>query len=228
VIAIIAILAAILFPVFAQAREAARKASCQSNLRQLGTATQMYLQDYDGTFYTHNWRTAEYWFGKVSGGQVDRTRGLLYPYTRNFDIQRCPSFTAQPKWGNTAATAGYGYNYYYLTGPANDPGQYGVNEAELQRPAECIVLGDSAIYEWWTSPPAVRENHGLFPPSSTIPFDSPTSQFRHSGQTVVLYADGHVKALAPLLRSTNPVHVSAHLHHLGTSATDDARHFSGR
>ena len=48
VIAIIAILAAILFPVFAQAREAARKASCQSNLKQLAYAMAMYTQDYDG------------------------------------------------------------------------------------------------------------------------------------------------------------------------------------
>src|SRR5476651_1758738 len=47
VIAIIAILAAILFPVFAQAREKARSIACLSNLRQLGTATQMYVQDYD-------------------------------------------------------------------------------------------------------------------------------------------------------------------------------------
>ena len=49
VIAIIAILAAILFPVFAQARDAARKAQCQSNLKQIGTAFTMYSQDYDET-----------------------------------------------------------------------------------------------------------------------------------------------------------------------------------
>src|SRR5438094_10304468 len=48
VIAIIAILAAILFPVFAQAREKARAISCLSNMKQLGTAEQMYMQDYDG------------------------------------------------------------------------------------------------------------------------------------------------------------------------------------
>src|ERR1051325_5740722 len=53
VIAIIAILAAILFPVFAQAREAARKTQCLSNVRQIGTAYQMYLQDYDETFPPH-------------------------------------------------------------------------------------------------------------------------------------------------------------------------------
>ena len=50
VIAIIAILAAILFPVFAKARAKARQTSCLSNLRQIGTAWQMYAQDYDGVF----------------------------------------------------------------------------------------------------------------------------------------------------------------------------------
>lgn len=55
VIAIIAILAAILFPVFAKARAAARKAAGISNLRQLGTGTAMYVQDYDEQFPYYNW-----------------------------------------------------------------------------------------------------------------------------------------------------------------------------
>src|SRR2546426_8289250 len=55
VIAIIAILAAILFPVFAQAREKARQSTCLSNQKQLGTAMSMYIQDYDERF--PNWRT---------------------------------------------------------------------------------------------------------------------------------------------------------------------------
>ena len=50
VIAIIAILAAILFPVFARAREQARKTTCLSNLKEIGTASLMYVQDYDETF----------------------------------------------------------------------------------------------------------------------------------------------------------------------------------
>ncbi len=223
VIAIIAILAAILFPVFARAREAARKATCQSNLRQLGTATQMYVQDHDGLYFQHDWATAHYWFGRVVGGSVDRTQALLYPYTRNFDIQKCPSFTARPEYGG--ATAGYGYNYGYLTQNWSAPG---VSEAEIQRPAECIVFGDAAIYKWWASPPAATESFGLFPPSSTIAYNSPTSQFRHNGQTNVVFADGHVKSLAPVLRSTEPNRAAAELHHLGVSATDDARYFSGR
>src|SRR5450756_1685753 len=50
VIAIISLLAAILLPVFAMAREKARQTSCSSNLKQLGIASAMYLQDYDSTY----------------------------------------------------------------------------------------------------------------------------------------------------------------------------------
>src|SRR6266852_3866661 len=50
VIAIIAVLAAILFPVFTRAREKARQAGCLSNLRQIGTAAMLYVQDYDETY----------------------------------------------------------------------------------------------------------------------------------------------------------------------------------
>ena len=54
VIAIIAILAAILFPVFAQAREKARQTACLSNMRQLSTAAKMYMEDFDGALYHHH------------------------------------------------------------------------------------------------------------------------------------------------------------------------------
>jgi len=55
VIAIIAILAAILFPVFSQARESARKTSCLSNTKQIGLAVNMYVQDYDERFFPQPW-----------------------------------------------------------------------------------------------------------------------------------------------------------------------------
>lgn len=77
VIAIIAILAAILFPVFARARENARRASCQSNLKQLGLAVLMYTQDYDEFAYgspSYSWWTDPY-----------------MPYIKNDQIVHCPS-----------------------------------------------------------------------------------------------------------------------------------------
>src|SRR6201988_4702864 len=69
VIAIIAILAAILFPVFAQAREKARQASCLSNMKQIGLGMTMYVQDYDETFPCNPWNgqpvgTADNDYGK--------------------------------------------------------------------------------------------------------------------------------------------------------------------
>ena len=67
VIAIIAILAAILFPVFAQAREKARQANCISNFRQLGLAMNMYLQDWDETLPRMRFQTIK---GPVCDFQV--------------------------------------------------------------------------------------------------------------------------------------------------------------
>src|SRR5207247_1092955 len=86
VIAIIAILAAILFPVFAQARESARTTSCLSNVKQVNLSWQMYLQDYDETMVPHLIQTPgdpqypQHWWPK-----------LLEPYTKNWGIFRCPS-----------------------------------------------------------------------------------------------------------------------------------------
>ncbi|MDX1932290.1 MAG: DUF1559 domain-containing protein [Capsulimonadales bacterium] len=97
VIAIIAILAAILFPVFAQAREKARSISCLSNVKQLGLAIMMYVQDYDETFgfsqTTFN-PAAPYPIGP--DGNPDSTwRNVLQPYIKNGTgrgtIQACPS-----------------------------------------------------------------------------------------------------------------------------------------
>ena len=115
VIAIIAILAAILFPVFAQAREKARQISCLSNLKQIGLATMMYVQDYDET-YPCGWHPAP-------GGDAWRSmwRMCLQPYIQRFgnpndaydstgfgaaSIYSCPSQPANPSFGPTS----YGYN----------------------------------------------------------------------------------------------------------------------
>jgi prepilin-type N-terminal cleavage/methylation domain-containing protein/prepilin-type processing-associated H-X9-DG protein len=82
VIAIIAILAAILFPVFAQARDKARQATCQSNLRQYATATLMYVQDYDETF-----PMASY----LGGTCIATFYWAVQPYVKNDGITQCPS-----------------------------------------------------------------------------------------------------------------------------------------
>jgi len=102
VIAIIAILAAILFPVFAQAREKARQASCLSNGKQMALGLTMYAQDYDETFprvWTAN-------FGPTGGARD--WKDDIQPYVKNRDVFKCPSKTMQ--W------PGYGYNTWLATG----------------------------------------------------------------------------------------------------------------
>src|ERR1051325_3514935 len=80
VIAIIAILAAILFPVFAQAREAARKSSCQSNLKQILSGAMMYAQDYDENMVTSY---GGYQVNNGNGLKNVYWMGLILPYTKN-------------------------------------------------------------------------------------------------------------------------------------------------
>lgn len=97
VIAIIAVLAAILFPVFSQAREKARSTACLSNLKQLGTATQMYMQDYDEKLFFRA-STASPSVSR-SGAVVPNAQALLavswwnalMPYIKNRQIFTCPS-----------------------------------------------------------------------------------------------------------------------------------------
>lgn len=91
VIAIIAILAAILFPVFAQAREQARKTSCLSNTKQISLAWAMYTQDYDegvvwnnpDAMWSPNADASAFWFGRI------------YPYVKSYQVFACPDDTRQ-------------------------------------------------------------------------------------------------------------------------------------
>jgi prepilin-type N-terminal cleavage/methylation domain-containing protein len=92
VIAIIAILAAILFPVFAQAREKARTASCLSNLKQIGLATMMYSQDYDERYppgYYTGW-TTQWLFTLVQPYMQDTPTGGIRSWAFTYVHRRPP------------------------------------------------------------------------------------------------------------------------------------------
>jgi prepilin-type N-terminal cleavage/methylation domain-containing protein/prepilin-type processing-associated H-X9-DG protein len=96
VIAIIAILAAILFPVFAQAREAARKTACLSNTNQIGLAIMQYVQDYDETYPMNSWEgeyvnTTDNDTGSAQYGTVMTWLWQIYPYVKNRQVFTCPS-----------------------------------------------------------------------------------------------------------------------------------------
>jgi len=146
VIAIIAILAAILFPVFAQAREKARGISCLSNCKQLGNAIMMYTQDYDECYIPY----ITYYGPNNECAPQYQWPANLQTYIKNTGVYQCPS---APRVSGTWAyrCAGYGVNYRHLmrctrwpagmSGPCVTPRSL----ASIQRPADTIVLGDAGV-----------------------------------------------------------------------------------
>jgi prepilin-type N-terminal cleavage/methylation domain-containing protein len=172
VIAIIAILAAILFPVFARARDAARKASCQSNLKQIGTAMLMYVQDYDETFpngpaiagtadggIVHNG-----WGWMVDSGNRAAVpskiylRDIMNPYIKNNQVWRCAS-----EQRNADCWSSYNMKMHlYWYGPAM---------AALPVPANQVMFHEE------------ESNHG--------PLRVNSNDLR--SEHMVAFVDGHVK-----------------------------------
>jgi prepilin-type N-terminal cleavage/methylation domain-containing protein/prepilin-type processing-associated H-X9-DG protein len=200
VISIIAILAGLLFPVFARAREKGRQASCMSNLRQLTMAMLMYCEDYDGGFVPamspdnlmrwHGGRLSE-------DDAFDPKLGPLWSYYGNDQLQVCPSFEADiGSQGFEEGTGGYGYNEQYVGGsPLPWPAMcIPAKESWLQNPSDTILLTDSAF---------IDENGNLIEYSFTeAPYyqawgtlADPTTHFRHTGLANVAFCDGHTRAM---------------------------------
>ncbi len=131
VIAIIAILAAILFPVFAQAREKARQTACLSNIKQLGTALMMYAEDYDEQFPSGRYNPLDPNPANYGQGWA----GSLYAYTKNAQIFKCPddSTSQITVAGATLYPVSYLFNYNVATHPAL---------ASLNAPANTVLLAE--------------------------------------------------------------------------------------
>jgi prepilin-type N-terminal cleavage/methylation domain-containing protein/prepilin-type processing-associated H-X9-DG protein len=203
VIAIIAILAAILFPVFAQARESARAISCLSNLKQVGLAYTMYNQDYDEMTppVSNDWWT------------------YVYPYIKSYNLLLCPdrSDVQASHRADTAAVGGcdanglncklegYAYNWGPinsrgggLTGqkvhPLNPDGSVDTNDdyapsisiASIVSPANMFAFGDS-----YDTP---RMNLGMWTQLCTYNGTS-NSGLRHRANFNIAFVDGHAKSV---------------------------------
>jgi prepilin-type N-terminal cleavage/methylation domain-containing protein/prepilin-type processing-associated H-X9-DG protein len=221
VIAIIAILAAILFPVFAQAREKARSASCLSNFKQIGLACMMYSQDYDESY-------PRGWYDDTNNRALT-WRTVVQPYIKNGTavtgesneedvaggIWRCPSTP-----GNAINTiSGHGS---IMVPPTMSNGAFfpSVNEVELTRPAQIILATETCLdsnntgtsqgftEDWWAwggqqwPPVWTGINSGAQYDKDGVPAPADSNgypytylpRYRHTGTANVIYADGHAKA----------------------------------
>lgn len=198
VIAIIAILAAILFPVFAQAREKGRQAACISNLRQLSQATLMYAQDYDETFPGV--------LMDYDVGEGFRTTFIetLMPYVRNRSIGQCPSAVQHgycwPTTSNPCARYlpwDYSLNFSlsfrsYRTRFYNDT--LFRTLSEVTQPAQNFLMTDNdggwRLYTFWRNLDC--EVTGKCLPGIESLNEVPIYQ-RHLRGVTVAFIDGHAK-----------------------------------
>jgi len=194
VLAFIGILAAILFPLFARAREKARQAACLSNVKQIGLAALMYIQDYDERFFyyvMYPCTPTSHWPEK------------LQPYTKNTGIFVCPSHGDTS--GASNRCSGYAVNYRHIVKCRLEPPatcRTATAMAKIDRPADTIMVADGhqddapacgngggtpALYctECWPTGPC-----------------TPTAQYsglarRHNGGGNYCFVDGHAKWYRP-------------------------------
>jgi len=217
VIAIIAILAAILFPVFAQARAKARQAMCISNIKQLGTATMMYAQDYEERFPMlendpNKYTTANMLdpYIKADKKNTNPAGGNLWPED---SVWRCPDGSTYNS-GDTSSYFTVAWNFLYLTEVDSSadfvpdwssPEKYGVwawnqpgrSLASVTTVAETVLFSDAGhgdgprgVYATWDGmmSPAARVANG------PVDFLS-VAEGRHQGFATIAWCDGHVKPM---------------------------------
>lgn len=218
VIAIIGILASILFPVFARARENARRASCQSNLKQIGLGIAMYTQDYDNRLvagFLQDGTTTIYTYPSGAASAIGAWYLALYPYVKNWELFNCPSEDSTLYYSSTKGRATaftYAYNYRYPIGStAINTANRGVDMgyggtvggallSAIEDTAGTIMMVDGSSYlvqfNGTAANYATEETLGVRGACSTVTQYRPDClRSRHLGTLNALFVDGHVKAM---------------------------------
>jgi prepilin-type N-terminal cleavage/methylation domain-containing protein/prepilin-type processing-associated H-X9-DG protein len=211
VIAIIAILAAILFPVFAQARSKARQTACLSNMKQIGTGLMMYAQDYDETLpgndpaagYAAGWRRPMGWNEPPVAGVAETYRNWardVQPYIKNYGIYKCPSAAPRssynggnPDFNNCAAAPGApagGHPNCYDTSYALNGVAESRAMAVIPAPADLIYLREFSIFSRTAQ---ARPRRTSATATTFVEFNHILYDNIHSEGSNLLYADGHAK-----------------------------------
>lgn len=198
VIAIISILAAILFPVFARARENARRASCQSNLKQISLGILMYVQDYDEHLPMYRVPAGSTDYAARPYGWAD----AIQPYVKSIQLLQCPSDSgAYTEVPSTAGYTDYAYNLWMGGWGPTSKGS-GMSLSQLTQPTLTIMnidytTGNSSSYSVGNSSTGDGSStcgyYGNPDCGDGLARISSASSVRHLGGTNVAFADGHVK-----------------------------------
>lgn len=204
VIAIIAILAAILFPVFSQAREKARSTTCLSHLKQLALATLMYVQDYDEMFPQSVYSMDSRVIRPGTGDRVFLVYDAVWPYMKNAGILACPSLWPGIDFAGILAPLGlrtsglfrytsYGMNFAIFQDPALPPGLFQddpvVSLGSINETANTTLFYDTR-YTPMGAPPAYPECSS---PTTAFDWSNFVGHARHSEGFNVNFVDGHSK-----------------------------------
>jgi prepilin-type N-terminal cleavage/methylation domain-containing protein len=142
VIAIIAILAAILFPVFAQAKEAAKKTAALSNTKQIGLGVVMYMGDFDDVYvinsYLQEGGSVTFPWGAVQNNPTYYWPKLVEPYVKNWPLWQAPGTKqSHPTWTATVNGGAIWYNWQRWT-------DFGMNVEYLNpAPGDCSAFGNT-------------------------------------------------------------------------------------
>jgi prepilin-type N-terminal cleavage/methylation domain-containing protein/prepilin-type processing-associated H-X9-DG protein len=183
VIAIIAILAAILFPVFAQAREKARQTVCTSRMKDFGMANNMYLQDYDEFFPAYTGGPDPSWMGKLKpylARTVGQTSGG--PADRGGPFNICPAYKIEDRLPAARQT-------FLQTQALNRRQDYGMNVMLIHPASQWGGPKNlAALTRGAASVPLIVESYDDIQPTSYQ-----SLRYNHSEGKIITYADGHVK-----------------------------------
>ncbi len=221
VIGIIAVLAAILFPIFASAKAAAKKVNCISNLSEVQKALQLYVADADGQYPQTRTTSASPEVSDADGSQEEPDSGPVFARLESYlahskEILNCPMDPDPSALDCVRANPDLPEIRSYLY---NGAFAFGLKESQLKRPSETVIFAErrsqtisevppfcSYMYRPWFS-----LSKSKAPEDDMNPKVGAIATQRHNGVSVFAFTDGHVGSMPFSLTFSLAAGVNLHL-----------------